>query len=298
MVVEGVGPQSSRDPQVRAGLDQPEVVEALRHGNIYEILRTPGVNRKDIEEYLAGQWKLFQNQILQSYEVYSPEGSLPSPELQAHFPPHNMGSSLSQEDRQLFHKEMKMMAKADIVGGGNTKPGKAQEAPADIGSIANQTVEDWNKFFGDLQMKMIDNKMFSDLQAKTNELNKEVQRIIGLVMSGQVDPEYVLIAAAKSNMLQNGTFFTWKGKRVMHLNEEMNKYSKDLIKMNPNDAGYAKETQIAQSKTRSGSTQMQMEMMDLQKFAQNVSTTLEWVSNAIRTFAQMRQTTTQAIAAR
>ena len=84
----------------------------------------------------------------------------------------------------------------------------------------------------------------------------------------------------------------------MHLNEEMNRASKDLLKMNPNDQGYMKEMQLAQSRTRSGSTQMQLEMMDIQKFSQNIATTLDWVSNAIRLFAQMRQTPTQAIAAR
>lgn len=302
MPVEGVPPQQLREPQIQAGLDQSEMVEALRHGNIYEILRQPGVNRRDIEEYLAGQWKVFQNQIVQDYEVYSPQASLPPPDLALDFPPHNMGASLSGEERQFFKQEMQALkgAKAQMTGAkAQASGGQAQEKPpADIGSLAAGALEDWNQFFGELQMKVIDSQMFRDMAAKSAELNKEVQRILALVMSGQVDPEYVLIAAAKSNMMQNGTLFTWKGKRVIHLNDELNKYSKELIKMNPNDAGYFKEMQLAQSKTRSGSTQMQMEMMDLQKFSQNVATTLEWVSNAIRMFAQMRQTPTQAIAAR
>lgn len=304
MAVEGVSPQHLREAQVRPSLDQAEVVEALRHGNIYEVLRAPGVNRRDIEEYLSGQSRLFQNQILQEYEVYSGEASVPPPELEAHFPVHQTGVNISQDERHLFKREMAMVAKAQMAratedGQGIGAGGEGgEEAASDIGSIAQKSLGEWNDFFSELQMKVIDTQMFRDLHAKTAELNKEVQRIIALVMSGQVDPEYVLIAAAKSNMLQNGTLFTWKGKRIMHLNEELNKYSKDLIKMNPNDAGYFKEMQLAQSKTRSGSTQMQMEMMDLQKYSQNVATTLEWASNAIRMFAQMRQTPTQAIAVR
>lgn len=289
MPVEGVTPQHLRESQVRPSLDQAEVVEALRHGNIYEVLRTPGINRRDIEEYLAGQFRLFQNQIAQDYQVYSEEASLPPPELATHFAAQEVSASVSAQDHQLYKQDMASLAKAQEV------PGEAQ---TDITTIASKTLSDWNDFFSEIQTKIIDTQMFRELAAKTAELNKEVQRIIALVMSGQVDPEYVLIAAAKSNMMQNGTLFTWKGKRVMKLNEELNRYSKDLFKMNPNDQGYFKELQMAQSKTRSGSTQMQMEMMDLQKFSTNVATTLEWVSNAIRLFAQMRQTPTQAIAAR
>lgn len=295
MAVEGVTPQQLREAQVRPSLDQAEVVEALRHGNIYEVLRTPGINRRDIEEYLAGQFRLFQNQIAQDYQVYSVEASLPPPELATHFAAQEVSAGVSAQDHQLYERDMAALAKAALLPG---EAGAGGEPSADITTIAAKTLSDWGDFFSELQTKIIDTQMFRELAAKTAELNKEVQRIIALVMSGQVDPEYVLIAAAKSNMMQNGTLFTWKGKRVMKLNEELNRYSKDLFKMNPNDQGYFKELQMAQSKTRSGSTQMQMEMMDLQKFSTNVATTLEWVSNAIRTFAQMRQTPTQAIAAR
>ena len=84
----------------------------------------------------------------------------------------------------------------------------------------------------------------------------------------------------------------------MQLNQEMEKATKELVKMDPADRGFFAEQQTAMQKTREGSTQMQLEMMDIQKFAQNIATTLDWVNNAIRVFAQMRQTPTQAIAAR
>ena len=291
MAVESVRPHIERDSQIRPTLEQPELIDALRHGNIYEILRTPGVNRRDIEEYLANQSRVFQNQIVQDYQIYSEAGGVPPPELQAHFPVHSREMTMTGEDRQFFKQDMERFKamKATTTGGGGGQ---------DVAGIADKSLKEWDGFFSELQMKVIDQQTMRELKSKTAELNREVQRIISMVMSGQIDPEYVLIAAAKSNMLQNGTFFSWKGKRIMQLNQEMEKATKELVKMDPADRGFFAEQQTAMQKTREGSTQMQLEMMDIQKFAQNIATTLDWVNNAIRVFAQMRQTPTQAIAAR
>ena len=84
----------------------------------------------------------------------------------------------------------------------------------------------------------------------------------------------------------------------MHMNQQMTKIADALYKTDANDPNYAKLTQLTQSQTRGMSTNMSMEMMDLQKFAQNIATTLEFATNAMRTFKDMRQTPIQAIAAR
>ncbi|MDP2600914.1 MAG: hypothetical protein Q8P84_09330 [Deltaproteobacteria bacterium] len=292
MAVDSIRPHIERDSQIRPGLEQPELIDQLRHGNIYEILRTPGVNRRDLEEYLANQSRVFQNQIIQDYQIYSEAGSIPPPAMEAHFPVHAAGMTMTGEDRQFFKQEMGRIKamKATTPGG--------QGGGQDVAGIADKSLKEWDNFFSELQMKVIDQQAMRELKSKTAELNREVQRIISMVLSGQVDPEYVLIAAAKSNMLQNGTFFSWKGKRIMHLNQEMEKATKELVKMDPADRGFFAEQQMSMQKTREGSTQMQLEMMDIQKFAQNIATTLDWVNNAIRMFAQMRQTPTQAVAAR
>lgn len=318
MAVESIQSQIQREPPVRPALEHPEIIEQLRHGNIYDILRTPGINRRDIEDYLAGQHRLFQNQIRQDYEVYASQASLPPPDLKVDFADHNLSMAMSAGEHDFFRQETARLQNLEAVvnivdvdrrdrssrvqlrgRGMELSPRGDTLAPGeDVMNIAGDALNDWEEFFTDLQWKAIDGQMMQQMQAKGEELNREVERIISLVMSGQADPEYVLIAAAKSNMAQNGVLFSWKGKRIMHLNEQMNQFSKELFAMDPNDQGYFRELQMSQSKTREASTQMQMEMMDIQKYAQNISTTIEFASNAVRTFAQMRQTPTQAIAAR
>lgn len=313
MVVESIHTQIPRETPVRPTLEQSELVEQLRHRNIYDILRTPGINRRDIEDYLAGQWKLFQNQIRQDYEVCAGEATCPAPHL-VDFANHDVSMELTSQDQQFFRQEQRQLqnyqpvvdgakgvafrAKAmtqDFGGApGSTAPGPGQE----VAAIAEEALQDWERFFSELQEKMLDAQMFQQLQATTEEENRRIQRIFALVMSGHAEAEFLLIAATKLNMAQNGILFSWKGKKIMRLNEQMNTFAKELFKMDPNDQGYFKELQMSQAQTRSGSTQMQMEMMDIQKYAQNVTAAIEFASSGSRTIAQSRQTITQAIAAR
>lgn len=275
MAVETIHTQTTREANFRPNLDHPEIIDALRHGNIYEVLRTAGVNRHDIEEYLAGQARIFQNQILQDYEVYAGSASVPAPDLKVHF----LGSSFSPEHG---------------LGSEGSEAGPGQ----DVKQIAEATAVEWEEFFGELQEKVMNAQMFSELESKSKELQNEIQRIVSLVMSGQVDPEYVVIAAAKANMLPNGVFFRRTGEKIFHMNARMDKISQDLLKVDVNNPNYAKESTYAQSKIRSSSNDMQMEMMNIQKFAGNIATTMEWANNAIRTMHEMRRTTTQNLSAR
>ena len=291
MAVEPIHVPIHRDTTIQPKLDNPEIIEKLRHGNIYEVLRST-LNAEDINKFINYQGRRFENSILQNYQVYANPGDVPAPVLDQHFAPHNVEMSMNSDDRHFFRQDMAMLRTAKAMENEPQGPGQA------VSSIAEGALEDWNNFFTDLQSKMIDAQMVQQMKAKGEELNKETQRIISLVMSGQIEPEYVLIAAAKSNSAQNGILFSWKGKKIMHLNQMMDAASKELYMMDPNDQGYMKELQMAQSQTRGQSTQMSLEMMDLQKFAQNVGTTIEFANNAVRTFGQMRQTTTQNLLAR
>lgn len=295
MAVETIHTQTSREAHFRPNLDHPEIIDALKHGNIYEVLRTAGVNRHDIEEYLAGQARIFQNQILQDYEVYASAGALPPPSLETNFAMHNADMKFSQEDRHFFHKEgTQALGQVYLGSEGPEEKGPGQ----DVKGIAEKTKMEWDDFFGQLQEKVMNAQMFSELESKSKELKNEIQRIIALVMSGQADPEYVIIAATKANMLPNGVFFRRTGEKIFHMNARMDKISQDLLKQDVNNPNYMKESQYAQSKIRSSSTDMQMEMMNIQKFAGNIATTLEWANNAIRNMHEMRRTTTQNISAR
>lgn len=314
MVIEGLhSSQINRESPIRPQLDRPEIEEALRHGNIYDVLRTPGIDRRDVEEFLAGQWQVFHNQLVQDYEVYAAPASIPSIQENniADLTP-NM--HFTQEERQFFAQEMSALQQVresaspagatPVRGMGSTVRGMGVDrgdlaAKKDLMAIGEASKQDWDAFFNELQMKAIDARMYQDLASRSKELEREVSRIIAMVRAGIADPEYVIIAATKANMLPNGIFFKGSAEKIMHMNENMNKIAKDIYKLDTADTNkYTKELQMAQARTRSGQTDMQMETMNLQKFAGNVATTLEWANGAIRMMQEMRRTTTQNLAAR
>lgn len=311
MAVESIHTQIRELPS-QPKLDSPEIIEKLRHGNIYEVLRSQ-ISPEDFNKFISYRGRLFENSILQNYQVYADAGSIPPPDLEMNFASHNMEMGMSGEERQFFAQEMAQLQNFEpmvepsgrvhlqaraMSTARSVQNELPQGAGEDVAGIAEGALTEWEDFFGELQNRVMDAQMIEQMRSKGEELNREMQRVIALVMSGQADPEYILIAAAKSNMAQNGIMFSHKGKKIMQLNEQLNSYAKDLYTMDPNSQGYMRELQMAQSKTRSGSQTLQMEMMDLQRVAQNVATSIEFASNAVRTFAQMRTTPTQAIAAR
>lgn len=292
MAVDSIQTRIQREPQLKPELDQQDLVDQLKHGNIYEVLKTPGVNRRDIEDYLAQQHKNFQNEIVQDYEIYAGTGMIPEPTVDT-VAPVNAGMVFSEDDRGLMQREFKALAQ--VV---DLEDSDAVVEKGGVSGIAEKALREWESFFDDLSLKVIDNQMMSEIRSKSAEINRETQRLIAMAAAGQIEPEFILIALAKSNMMQNGTLFTNKGKKITAINEQMNRIADDLYKMNPNDNGYLKELQKSQAITRDKGQNLQIEMMDIQKLTQNISTTLEWVNNAIRMFRDMRQTPTRNIGGR
>lgn len=287
MVVDSVNSRIQREPHLKTDLEHSEVVEALKHGNIYEVLKAPGVNRRDIEDYLAQQHKSFQNEIIQDYEIYAAAGSVPEP-TSDHVMPINAQMQFSKEERDMMHHEFKALA--DVLDReGTTEPAK------DVSGITEKALREWESFFSDMSLKVIDNQMMAEIQSKSGEINREIQKLVAMAVSGQIEPEYILIAVAKSNMMQNGALFTNKGKKIAAINEQMNAIANELYKIDSNDQGYMKELQMSQAVTRDKGQSLQTEMMDVQKLTQNISSTLEWINNAIRMFRDMRQTPTRNI---
>jgi len=318
MSVESIHAQIHRDQPSSPRLDNPEIIEQLRHGNIYEVLRRT-INAEDFNKFISHRGHQFENSILQNYQVYAGQGDVPAPSLDSHFIPHSAEMSFSSGERESFHQDMSALqgyepvtnSKGEIRLQARAVQARAMGISAkadtqaqphgpgqDVMGIGGQAVQEWQDFFSKMQLKMLDIQMFQQMQAKAADANKDIQRIVAMVMSGQADPEFVVIAAAKAAVPQYGVMATSIGKKIMYYNEDMNKASQALLKMDPNDKGYVQQLQMTQSQSRSQSTGMQLEMMDLQKVVQNIGTTLEFASTAAKSLSQARQAMVQAIAAR
>lgn len=279
-------PRPIQEKEIQSDLARLELAQALRMGNIYEIkARLPAnVTVRDFEAFMSDQWRAWKSQIVQDYEVYKGFGDVPEPKI-ADFAVHGEGVALHSGEGGEFMKGMMMNLgkgtyKAESVEGGEEAAAGEGEVPgsyAELSGMAEGTLAEWESFTQEMWTQIYDTQFVQDYQKKMGEVQQEAQRIIALAKSGQVDPEYVLIALAKVNVTKNGCLMTWLGKKAFMTNDTMNRVANDLQGISPSDPRYYGELQSAQAKTRDGSFQMQMLLQDMQKVMQDVAGVLEQV---------------------
>lgn len=284
-MVEPIRPSRIQEKEIQADLARLEMAEALRTGNVYEVLRKlpAGLTIRDFENYMSDQWRNWKSQIIQDYQVYEGEGAIREPNLQNDFSDHNPNAKMDLAEGKEFLKGMTgSLYKASTVSAEKPAEGAEGEAQAppsyeEISGMAEGTLSEWENFTNEMWGQIFDTQMMKDYQSKMGEIQKEVQRIIAMAKAGQVDPEYVLIALAKVNVTKNGCLMTWLGKKAFMTNETMSRVANDLRTISPSDPRYFSEMQSAQAKTRDGSFQLQMLVTDMQKVMQDVAGVLEQV---------------------
>ncbi len=294
MVDIGRASRVQGEKEVRSQLDRMEMIEALRHGNIYEVFaKTKAFKVSDFHDFFAGQWRSWKGDLVQDGEIKAMEGSYPEPQI-IQFSTHQRGATISKEEGDELARSMSG-ALAGMAGiGGSFKAisigGKGIDtgggAPADgggasLGDRARSTIDDWNNFMNDSWGQIIDAQMASDYQQKMGEMRAELDRMIAMAKSGAIGPEFLLIALAKVNSTKNGVLMTGLGKKAFHVNESLNRIANDLHTLSPADPRYAGELQMGQSKTREGALQMNLLQTDMTKVMQDVESVMNQVKSTI-----------------
>ncbi len=324
--------------------ERMQLVEALRHGNIYEVFAKQNKFKiGDFADFFSQQWKTLRGQVIQDTEIKAMEGSFHEPDINQ-FALHHRGASLSDDERQFFGKSMmEFIVKATEAGSLQPKSGKlqkGQEAGAtgdqgssgghllsgsmpkgqavegtsdtsaaqtstgdgtssgtgdgtteakDPASMAQETLGEWDQFKEDMWGQIFDAQMSQDYQKRMGEINAEVQKILSMVKSGAIEPEYALIALAKVNSTKNGCLMTWLGKKAFHINESLCKISDELKNTSPSSSSYYGLLQESQSKTRDGSFQLNLLVQDMQKVMGDVAGTLEFVKSFLSEVGRHRR---------
>lgn len=268
-----VRPSGVREKEIQSDLARLEMVEALRQGNIYEVMKKlpEGVTIRDFENYMSEQWRTFRSQIIQDYQVKTSESSVPEPSLEE-FSMHDETSTWSPEEGGEFFKGM--MAS---LGKAVTKAEGGDMSQEELMGMAEGTLDEWEGFMNDIWGQIFDAQMMADYQKRMGEVQQEVQRIITLAKEGKISPEFVLIALAKVNVTKNGVLMTWLGKKAFMTNDNMNRIANDLSMTPTSDPGYTSQLYDTQAKTRDGAFQLQLLVADMQKVMQDVAGVLEQV---------------------
>ncbi len=283
--------------------DFQKVVEELRHGNIHEVLAKAKIPKVELQKFFANQWKQWQSQIVQNYETYAAQGIVPEPVL-AEFHLTNPQNSLKQGESTMLLDGLMNTSKAITVKAAETETGSTEGETAtpmsqgELEAAAEGTLDEWDVFMSDMWSQVLDAQMIKDYEARMAEIKQEVDRIIALAKSGQIGPEFVLLALAKVNQAKNGVLFAWMGKKASGFNEQMNRASEELYSMKPTDPGYTAALTRVQSVTRDGSYQLNIVTSDMQKVMQDVSSVMENVHSMMNAINQTRREIISRVGAR
>jgi hypothetical protein len=282
-----------QDAQLKA--DRQHIIEQLRHGNIHDIFaKQTKFKISDFSDFFSNQWHSFKSQIIQDAEVKAGEASFHAPDLNS-FPVHHQGTTMTPEEGALFSQAMseflesgtgtaagKGKWKAQSVEGEGEVPEASALMPDELISMTEGTLSEWDQFLDDTWGTIFDAQLSQEMQRKMGEIKAEVQRIITLAKEGRIGVEFVLIALAKVNATKNGVLMSGLGKKMYHINENMNQMSEDLYEMSASgDPNYYAQLQMTQSRTRDGSFQLNLLVQDMQKVMQDVASTMEFVHSSL-----------------
>lgn len=288
--IDGVRPQVDRDFQPRTLSDNPEIIEALKHGNIHEVIRKlpSNVSMREIEDYLASQSKTFQGSIVQGDEIFThtllPE---PKPEDFKHIA--SVGTyTMTPQERQDFNQSFDRHFSRGHGGAKASTIAAIESAPNDIFSTAQGALDDWGSFYSKFSDQMFQTQMVTQQKKVHEEMKDKINEIISKVKQGLIEPEYIMLAITKSYMSENGIAFVMQGKKMMTINEEMNQISKDLYKKGGTSMDTMKETELAQAKLRDLGSNMQQLQFGIQQSAQNISSQFEQASSLMKQMDQAR----------
>ncbi len=284
---------------LRVEEDLRKVIEDLRHGNIHEVLAKTKIPKAEIHKFFSDQWRQWQSQIIQNYETYAAQGSIPEP-VEMEFNSSNPDNAFTEAESTILLDGLLGTSKASVVKSAEGVEGVEGQplSLAELEQMAEGTLDEWESFMGDLWSQVLDAQMLKDYEARMSEIKQEVERLITLAKEGKIGPEFVLIALAKVNVTKNGVLFAWLGKKAFGINEQMSRAAEELQGMSATDADYFGTLQRVQAGTREGSFQLNIITGDMQKVMQDVSSTLESVHGMIGQINQTRREMITKLSAR
>ena len=293
-------------------LEQMELVEALRHGNIYEVIsKSKNFKITDFFNFFSKQHKLYKSNIIQDTAVKSEWASVRQANIKE-FPKHHRGVNVSVEAGEDFARAMLSSLgrgstytgtsagkfKATTVGGEDVVPTDEVEASlAELENMTEGTLGEWDQFLEDTWGQIFDAQMMQDYEKRMGEIKQEVQRIITLCKEGKLGPEFVLIALAKVNATKNGCLMTWLGKKSFHINESLGNIANDLSETSITDPGYAAKLTLGREKSRDGAMQLNLLMSDMQKVMQDIASVMESVHSMMGEMNRTRREIITKVAA-
>ncbi len=287
------------EPDTRAYLDHPQVVEALRNGDIRAIMQAlpAGVTRADVEEYLKQRFTMLDQAVWQNTVIKSGAAEVGPPDLQNHFATTSSDRALTDTDhatlQQMFGMGRAARA-ADAPPSDNggapgatpddssnmapVPPSASEQAQQNLQNFSQQALDDISSeldkidpFLKTMEDQIFDMQLLTALKDKRDELRRELRRIFSLARKGLIQPELVLVAMAKAQISEQGFIFSQLGRKMMSLNSEQSAIAKSIGAIDPSNVG---EFEVRKQKMGEMGISINQIMQQMQRSTQNIESVM------------------------
>lgn len=284
-----------------------DIVEQLKHGNIFEIFRNlpREIKIEDFQNWFSNRRRELEQRIIQSTKAYADAATVPfTPEA---FPPHETDMKMSEEEGEALRQAVAVSlgkgvstrrARVGKAAEGEEPEGEGEEEPLskeELAGMAEELFAEWEEMAGQLTGHLIDSQIFQDLKTTEAEMKSEFQKWVRLAKFHGIGVEYVVLAAAKIHARKSGIILTGLGKKVFNINDVMARVSSDLQSTSGLDFSAMER---ARSVTQQGSFQMQTQMTNIQKIMQDIAGVIDLTHGIIGMLARMRNEIIQKYNAR
>lgn len=257
--------------EIKLPLDNPAIIAALQKGDIkdvHKLLSDYNVTAADLEQFAASRFYELKESVYKADPYYTVEASAPPPDIEL-FPSQDLSNAMSFEDSKTANilLAQSISGKKAISKGKAMVVGKAQDgAKPDLVSMQRHA-DEWDQYWNSVfEPKIIEAQFTQELQAKSDELERELRKIMATV----TDPETMICALTRVSVEKNGLIFAQLGKKMWNLNEQSNKVIEWLKgSKNPN-----LDNLTAKQKLSEFGQQTTFIMNDMKSVADSVQTSL------------------------
>lgn len=285
------GPTSGAiDPEILNRLSTQQAAEAIKRGNIDEILKVTGISRKDWEDFLKSQSVRLNQHCIQTNSNYSIEATYPAPQIET-FPQESGAGKFTPQDHAVFMESMgRVMGKAQLSAskavGKSSLAGKATVADPSL----QAQIEGFNKETDNLLLSITDKALETQLQLDYDKENKKIREEFLQLLANANDPETILLALTQYKMREAGAIAVRAGREVQRYNKQQSLAVEAMQGKDVNSTGFYAESQMTQQKVSTLSINIQQSTSLLQTATQNASSALEFGHSVIGEYSKNQDT--------
>jgi hypothetical protein len=276
MPIEAISKKIS-EGELKLPLDNPVVADVLRRGDIqglHKLLTDYGLSIGDFEQFAANQHSKYVNQIVQAEPLYEGYAVTPPPQIEA-FPQFDMSNTLSDKDKEIAAGMI--FGKAAVGGKAAAKGAVGSKASKPDLSEMQGHYDDAMDDLDNLNNIIMEAQFAQELQNKSAELEDQLQKILAMAKSGQIeDPAIIILALAKVQVEKYGLIFTQTGKKVLNVNEQMNG-AYEMLKNDPS----MKQQYTAKQNIQTGTQTLSRLTNDMNQVAQHIQSVITFSKSSI-----------------